>query len=157
MGTTGPLVFTGISTFSSDFQSILTRQDSIEQLPIKALQNQESTNLSKKQALIAINPAVASVGSAIAALGTLASNQGVSASSSDTTTVSVLNIGATAPASYTISNIQSLAAVASETSVGGYSNTTTTPVSISGHVDLVVGSNTYHLDLTNSNNLNGLR
>jgi flagellar hook-associated protein 2 len=156
MGTTGPLVFTGISTYSSDFQSILTRQDSIEQLPIKALQNQESTNLSKKQALIAINPAVANVASAVAALGTLASNQGVSISSSDSSTVSVLNIGATASASYTISNIQSLAAVASETSVAGYSNTTTTPVSISGHVDLLVGSNTYHLDLTNSNNLNGL-
>jgi len=156
MGTTGPLVFTGISSFSTDFQTILTRIDSIAQLPVKKLQNEEADNLGKKQALIAMNPMVADLASAVSNLGTISSTQSVSASSSDSNTVSISNIGASAPTSFTVSNISSLATVASEMS-GSYSSTSTQPVSIGGHVDLVVGSNTYHLDLTARNNLAGLR
>ena len=157
MGTTGSLYFSGISTYSSDFQSIIDRAVSIAQLPVKKLQNEQTDNLNKKQALIALNPAVAGLGAAVATLGTLAANHGVSASSSDSTTVSVLNSGATAPATYTISNISSLAAPASETSVANYADSKKTPVSISGHVDLVAGSNTYHLDISSNNSLVGLR
>src|ERR1700676_4882566 len=106
MGTTvtAPQYFTGLSTYSSDFQSIIQREVSIQQLPITALQTEQTNNLNQKQALIALNPNVASVGAAIGALGTLAANQGVSASSSDSSTVSVTNIGATAPGTYTVSN-----------------------------------------------------
>lgn len=157
MGTTGSLYFSGISTYSSDFQNIIERAVSIAQLPVKKLQNEQTDNLNKKQALVALNPAVASLGSAVASLGTIAANQGISASSSDSTTVSVVNTGATAPATYTISNIRSLATPASETSVASYADSKSTPVSISGHVDLVVGSNTYHLNISSNNNLLGLR
>jgi flagellar hook-associated protein 2 len=158
MGTTvtAPQYFTGLSTFSSDFQSIIQRAVSIQQLPITALQTQQTNNLNQKQALIAFNPDVASVGAAVGALGTLAANQGVAASSSDSSTVSVTNIGATAPGTYTVSNISSLATNASETSVTGYANAATTPVSQTGQVNLVVGSNNYSLNLTGKNNLNGL-
>jgi flagellar hook-associated protein 2 len=156
---TSPLVFTGISTYSNDFQTILQRAVSIAQLPGKKLQNEEADNVSKKQALIGLNPSVASLGAAIAALGTVAANHGLTASSSDSGIVSVLNTGASSPAAYTISNITSLAAAASETSLQGYANSTTQPVSVAGQnkVDLVVGTNTYHLDLAGKNNLNGLR
>ncbi len=157
MGTTGSLFFSGISSYSSDFQSILQRAVSIAQLPIKKLQNEQTDNLSKKQALIALNPAVANLGASVVALGTLAANQGVAASSSDASVVSVTNTGATSPGTYVISEIQSLAKAASETSLAGYANPATTAVSGTGHVDLVVGSNTYHLDLTGKNNLNSLR
>jgi len=158
MGTipTGTQYFTGLSTYSDDFQTIIQRANSIAQLPIQKLQAAQTTNLNQKQALIAINPNVASLGAAVAALGTLSANQGVSASSSDSTTVSVTNFGATGPGTYTVSNISALAKAASETSVAGYSDTTTTAVSKSGHVNLVVGSNTFNLDLTGSNNLDGL-
>jgi len=158
MGTTAtaPQYFTGLSSYSSDFQSIIQRAVSIEQIPITALQTQETNNLNQKQALVALNPDVAAVGSAVAALGTLAANQGVAASSSDSTTVSVTNVGATAPGTYTVSNISSLASTASETSVTGYADPTSTPVSQTGQVNLVVGSNTYSLNLTGNNNLNGL-
>ncbi len=158
MGTTAtaPQYFTGISTYSSDFQSIIQRAVSIEQIPITALQTQETNNLNQKQALVALNPDVAALGSAVASLGTLAANQGVAASSSDSSTVSVTNVGATAPGTYTVSNISSLASTASETSVTGYANAATTPVSQTGQMSLVVGSNTYSLNLTGNNNLNGL-
>jgi flagellar hook-associated protein 2 len=156
---TSPLVFTGISTYSNDFQTILQRAVSIAQLPVKKLQNEQADNVGKKQALIGLDPSVANLGAAVAALGTVAANQGLTATSSDSSIVSVLNTGASSNANYTISNITSLATAASETSLQGYANSATTPVSIAGQnkVDLVVGSNTYHLDLTGKNNLNGLR
>jgi flagellar hook-associated protein 2 len=156
MGTTAAQYFTGLSTYSSDFQSIIQRAVSIQQIPITALQRQQTDNLNQKQALIALNPDVASLGSAVAALGTMAANQGVSASSSDSSTVSITNIGATAPGTYTVSNISSLAATASETSLTGYADTSTAAVSQTGQVNLVVGSHTYGLNLTGKNNLNGL-
>ena len=155
--TTTPLYFTGVSTYSSDFQSIIQRQVQIAQLPVQKLQNTQTDNLNKKQALIALDPSVASLASAVTALGKLAANQGVSASSSDSTIVSAVNTGATAPATYTISNITSLAAPAAETSLSSYADAQKTPVSNSGIVNLVVGSNTYKLDITAHNNLAGLR
>lgn len=160
MGTTnsvGSLVFTGISQYSSDFQSILQHAQAVNQIPIQALQTQQSANLSKKQALIALNPMVANLGSAVAALGTIASGGGLTASSSDSTAVSILNNGATGPSSHTISNI-TLATAASETSRNKYADATTAPVWVAGQnkFDLVVGSKNYSLDLTGNNNLTGL-
>ena len=158
MGSLGSLVFTGISSYSSDFQTILDRANSIAQLPIKKLQNTQTDNLSKKQALIGINPGVDSLASAITALGTVASTKGLAATSSDYSLVTVTNTGATNPGIHTVSDIQSLAASAWGTSTG-YADTGTTPVSVAGQnlVDLVVGSNTFHLDLTDNNTLGGLR
>jgi len=154
--TTAPLYFTGLSSFSSDFQSIIQRAVQIADIPVTNLQNQQAANTSKEQALTALEPGVSALGADVAALGTLASTQGLSASSSDSTTVSVVNTGATAPATYTVSNITSLATAASETSLQGYS--ATQAVSASGLVNLVVGSNTYQLNLTASgkNNVAGL-
>ena len=150
--------FTGISTYSSDFQAILQREDAIAQLPITTLENSESSNLSAKQALIALNPVVATVATSVAALGQLASGQGLAATSSDSTTVSVVNTGATSPANYTISNI-TLGTAASELSLTGYANASTTPLGVQGQnkFTLVVGSNTYNLDITGNDNLTGLK
>jgi flagellar hook-associated protein 2 len=157
MGSTGSLTFTGISSYSSDLQTILQRAVSIAQLPVKSLQNHQTDNLNKKAALVALNPAVANLGSAVAALGSLAANGGgLVASSSDSSTVSVTRTGATSPATYTVSSIQSLATSAWATT-GSFADNKTV-VSTSGHVDLTVGSNTYHLDLTGTgnNSLTGL-
>jgi flagellar hook-associated protein 2 len=149
--------FTGISTYSSDFQAILQREDAIAQLPITALQNSETNNLAIKQALIALNPVVATVATSVAALGQLASGQGLTATSSDTSTVSIVNTGATAPANYSISNIV-LGTAASELSLSGYANASTTPIGVEGqnNFTLTVGSATYNLDLSGNDNLTGL-
>ena len=156
-GTTGSLAFTGISTFSNDFQSILQREVAIAQLPVKAPQNRQADLLGKKQALIALNPIVANLASAVASLGSIAAGQGLTASSSDSNTVSVVNTGASSPASYKLSNI-TVATVASETSLAGYVDSTMAPVWVAGQnkFDLVVGSSTYHLDVTGQDNLTGL-
>jgi flagellar hook-associated protein 2 len=158
MGTTGTgtLYFTGLSTYSNDFQSVIGRAVSIAKIPLANLQNQQTDNINKKAALVALEPMVASLASAVTALGTVAATQGVTASSSDSSTVSVVSTGASSAATYTISNIQSLATLASETSLAGYADPANTRVSISGHVNLVVGSNTYNLDVTGNNSLIGL-
>jgi flagellar hook-associated protein 2 len=149
--------FTGISEYSSDFQAILQREDAIAQLPITTLQNTESNNLNMKQALIALNPIVANVASSVAALGQLASGQGLTASSSDSSTVSVVNTSATAPATYTLSNIV-LGTQASELSLNGYANASTTPLGVEGqnNFKLTLGSQTYNLNLAGNDNLTGL-
>ncbi len=151
-----PLYFTGVSTYSSDFQQIIANAVAVAEQPVTALQNQVTDNSSKNASLQAMDPDVAALGNDVAALGALASSQGLAASSSDPGTVSVINTGATAPATYTVSDITSLAAAASETSLIGY--TATQAVSTSGTVSLVVGSKSYSLDLTGAgdNNVAGL-
>jgi len=149
---TAPLPFAGVSQFSSDFQQVLTRAVQIAQLPVQALQNDQTTVQSEQQALTALEPDLTSVGSAIAALGTLSANGGLEANSSNSSIVTAVNTGASGEASYTISDITSLASPARETSLTGYANTTTTAVSASGYVNLVVGSNTYQLNISGSNN-----
>jgi flagellar hook-associated protein 2 len=153
---TAPLPFAGVSQFSSDFQSVLTRAVQIAQLPVQALQNDQTTLQGEQQALTALEPDLTSVGSAIAALGTLSANGGLGASSSNSSIVTAVNTGASGEASYTISNIMSLASAAQETSLTGYANSATAPISASGYVNLVVGSNTYQLNISGNNNLTGL-
>jgi flagellar hook-associated protein 2 len=150
-----PLYFTGLSSFSSDFQSIIQRAVQIASLPVQNLQNQEATNSAQLNALNAMDPGVTAVGADVVALGALANSQALAASSSNSNIVSVVNTGATAPATYTISDI-TLATAASETSLQSYS--TSASVSASGLVNLVVGSNTFQLNLTatGQNNVAGL-
>lgn len=151
-----PLYFTGLSTYSSDFQSIIQRAVQIADIPVQSLENQESTISAQEEALSALEPAVTAVGNDVTNLGTLASTQGLAASSSDPSVVSVQNTGATAPGTYTISDIESLATAASGTSLAGY--TSSQSINSSGLVTLVSGSNTYQLNLTGSgqNNIAGL-
>src|SRR5438093_201464 len=70
-----PLVFTGISSFSSDFQTVLNRAVSIASLPLKRLQNDDVDILQKKQLLGSLNSAVGALGASVAALGTVAENK----------------------------------------------------------------------------------
>lgn len=152
-----PLVFTGVSDFSDDFQTILNRAVSIARLPLIQLQNEQSDLLTKKQLLTELRSAVAGVASALEALGTAGRTRALAASSSNTARVTVSLNGATQAASYSISEITSVAKAASETTLNGYATADQTAVSADGILELVVGSNTYTIDVTGANNLNGLR
>ena len=156
---TAPLTFTGVSTFSNDFQTILSRQVSIAQIPIQQLQNQQSDNTQKKQLLTGLNSAVDALATSIAALGTIGANKALSASSSDPLSISATNTGATQATTYTISNVTSIASASSEKSITGYADTTTAPVSQNGNLSLVFGTGpAIPITLTAAqNNLVGLR
>jgi hypothetical protein len=88
-----PLRFTGVSTFSADFESIATRAVQIASLPIKQMQNEQSALLSKKQSLSGINSSLQGLSTAIEKLGQIGRTRALSVSSSNTTRVSVLADG----------------------------------------------------------------
>jgi flagellar hook-associated protein 2 len=153
-----PLAFTGVSTFSSDLQSILSRAAQIAQLPVQQLQNKQSDLLQKEQLLTGLNSVVDQLGTSVTGLGALGANKGLVATSSDTSMVTVANTGATSPTTYTISDITSIAKPASETSLSGYADSTASPVSTSGNLQLVIGGTTVPITLApDQNNLVGLR
>ena len=153
-----PLSFTGVSQFSNDFQTILNRAVSIAQLPITALQNQQTNLVQEKQLGTSFESAVSALATSVQNLGALGSSQAVSGTSSDTSLVTIAGTSATATSSYAITSITSVAAAASETSAIGYASATATPVSSNGNMELVVGGTSKKFSLgVGQNNLAGLR
>ena len=151
-----PLTFTGVSQFSSDFQTIMERAVKIAQLPIQALQNRDGDVLQKKALLGGVSAAVSGLASTLETLGQTAANKALTASSSQASVVSVLNSGATSAASYTINSVTSIATSASERSLTSYGDSAATPVGSTGAFRLVVGDEDYDFTLAN-NTLVGLR
>ena len=157
-----PLTFTGVSAYSDDLNTVLKRAVSIASLPLTRLQNDDADLLSKKTALGSLTSSVASLASSLTSLGTVANNKALTATSSDSTKVSVAYSGATTAATYTISEITSVASSASEVSTLGYADTTTSPVSVAGTTPgtfkLYIGTQDYTFTLAPAdNNLTGLR
>lgn len=155
---TAPPTLSGVSKFSTDLQSVLNRAVAIAQLPVNRLQNTDLNILQQETQLSTLGSAVSDFQSSLTALGKVAQSQALVASSSNSSVVSVEDTGATSPASYTISNMTSIASAASETSQSGYADANATPVSSTGTLNLVVGSHTYAISLAPAaNNLAGLR
>ena len=154
-----PLAFTGISQFSDDFQTILDRSVAIASIPLQEMQTEQADLIIKKQILTSLRSGVADLASRIATLGTVGGNKALAATSSDTGNVTVTLNGATDAGSYIITDITSIAAAASENTQTGYATADETDVSTDGVMELVVGSQTYEIDLTGEgeNNLNDLR
>ncbi len=156
MGLT-PLTINGVSKYSSDLQAILNRAVQIAQIPVTQLQNKDSDLLQQKSLLGGLNSSLSAFQSSLTSLASIAGNQAVSATSSNPAAVTVSATGATTQATYTIDSVTSAAAPASERTLTGYGDSTSTPVSSTGTVNLVVGNNTYNIDLTSNNSLVGLR
>jgi flagellar hook-associated protein 2 len=154
-----PLVFTGISRFSADFQTILNRALSIASIPVKQLQNQQLDLLSRKQLLTELRTSVGTLASTLSALGTLGANKSIKATTSHANRVSVQTNGANQTGTHTITEITSVAKAAAETSNSGFATAGTTAVSGTGNLELVVGSATYsRVGMTaEENNLNAIR
>jgi flagellar hook-associated protein 2 len=152
-----PQTFVGVSQYSSDLQSVLTRAVQIAELPVTALQSQDEAVVSKVAALGSLQSSVNAVAGDLTSLGTLAASQALSATSSDPATVTGTVDGNLTPTTYTISNITSVASAASETSTASFADASTTTVSPSGTMQLTLGSQTATINLTSTtNNLQGL-
>lgn len=152
-----PLVFTGVSKFSEDFQTILDRAANIARLPATALENQQRDLLQQKLLVSSLSSTVESLAGAVESLGELASERALKAVSSNTAKVTAASVNASAPALYTITNITSIARQAAETSVSGYADASSAPVSSTGSVKLIVGDEEYTIDVSGANNLTALR
>ncbi len=152
-----PLVFTGVSDFSEDFQLILERSVQIASVPLQVLQFEQTDLLTKKQLLSDLGVVVDDLADALEDLGELGAGKALSASSTNTSRVTVSLNGATEAGTYTISDITSVAKYASETTVSGYATDDSTAVSTDGTMELVLGTDTYEVDVTGDNSLIGLR
>ena len=152
--TAATIPFNGISQYASDFQSLLNTAVQKAEVPVTQLQNQDEIVLSQETSLGSLNTAVSSLASSLTTLGTDAANADLSATSSDPTTVSVTDTGATSPATYTINSVTSVASAASETSTSFYANSSSTPVSSTGTMTLVVGTQQIPIDMSASGNNN---
>ena len=155
---TSPLVFTGVSNYSSDFQTIISRAVSIAQLPVKALQQDQQEILSKKTALGSLQTVVASLASSMKKLGDMGPTKSLVATTSNYSLANATISGTAQPGVYTLGNITSLATRASSVS-GTFADPATTAVAGSEkYFQLAVGSQTYDINLTDeANNLYGLR
>ena len=164
MGTTTstltPLTFTGLSPYSGDFQQIITRAVDIAQLPITQLSYEASDISNEEQLATGIQTAVGNLATTLTNLNNLGTNQSLTGSSSNTSLVQVNNSSLASPASFTISNILSLASTAAYSTTKGYADATKTTVSSTGTMQLKINGTTVspNIDLTGSgkNNLNGL-
>ena len=148
------IAFNGISQYASDFQAVLNKSVQVAQIPLTLLQTHDSAVLSQQTAFGTLNDSVGSLVTSLQNLGTVASNQALSATSSDPTVVSVADSGATSAASYNINSITSIAAAASERSTRSFG--ASTAVSATGEMQLVSGSKTYDLTFSGHNTLQGL-
>ncbi len=153
-----PLVFTGVSKYSDDFQTILSRSSTIANLPVKALQNQQSDTVQKKLEATTLQDAVKALSDSLTNLASIGDHQAITASSSDASKVTIVSASATAPATFTVSDISSVAKAASETSVTGYADSQNSAVSATGNMSITAGGQTVKFSLTpTQNNLVGLR
>ncbi len=152
-----PLAFTGASKYSTDFQSILDRTVKIATQPISALQRQQSNILQQKQIAISLNGGAQAVSEAISDLGSLGETKALVANSSNSTKLSINSTNATAPATYTITDVTSIAHSSSATS-SGFADSGTSTVSADGKLKLTFDGKDYVINLApEKNNLTGLR
>ena len=152
-----PQTFVGVSQYSGDLQSVLTRAVQIAELPVTALQSEDTAVVSKVAALGTLQTSVNTLAGDLTNLGTLAQSQALSATSSDPSDVTATVDGNLAPTTYNISDITSIASAASETSKASFANAMSTQVSPSGTMVLTLGSQTATINLTSAtNNLQGL-
>lgn len=140
-----PLTFSGISSFSDDFQVILDRSVSIASLPAKALEQEQAGLMTRKMAAAELRSAVADLAAALRQLGQLARGGALQAYSSSFAVQATAGAGAL-PGIYRITNISSLATQTVARSASGYPDADSTPVS-SGPMELVVGGQTYAISL----------
>ena len=133
---------------------MLNKSVQVAQIPLTLLQTQDSAVLSEETAFGTLNDSVGTLVTSLQNLGNVASNQALSATSSNQSAVSVTDSGATAAASYTINSITSIAAAASERST--HSLSSSAAVSATGEMQLVAGSKTYDLKFSTNNTPQGL-
>ncbi|MCX6586943.1 MAG: flagellar filament capping protein FliD [Acidobacteria bacterium] len=152
-----PIRFSGVSSYSADFQKILDRTVAIGAQPINAIQRDQTKLVQQRTLAVGIQTSAEALKKAVSDLGDLGRSRAVGGVSSNSSKVSVGAVTATTPATYTISDVTSLARSSSATSAG-YASSTTGTVSLSGNVRLGFAGKEFDISLSaQENTLTGLR
>ncbi len=153
-----PLTFSGVSSYSQDFQTILTRVTTIASFPLEQLKNEQSDVVAKRQLTEELSAAVDLFREKISTLAEIADAKAINGATSNSAKLSIDTVNTDLATVYSITEVTSLATAASETSLAAFANSASTAVSPSGSLRLTVGSQTYDLTLApDENNLIGLR
>jgi flagellar hook-associated protein 2 len=140
-----------------DFQKILERTIAIASQPITQLQTEQANVLTQKTLALGLQSSVSGLATAVKALGDLGASKALGGTSSNTSKVTIGSVTANSPATYTLSEITSVARGASATSAG-YASSSESAVSATGTVLLTFDGETHEITLTpEENNLTGLR
>jgi flagellar hook-associated protein 2 len=157
MGLT-PLAFSGISQYSSDFQTILQRVTTIASFPLTQLRNERQDVATRRQLTQELNSSVRLLGERLTTLKDVAANRAVAATSSNNAKLTIDSVNTDTLTAYSITEVTSLAKPATETTVSSYANSVSTLVSATGNLRLNVGGTDFNISLSESqNNLIGLR
>jgi flagellar hook-associated protein 2 len=155
-----PQTFTGVSSYSSDLQSILSRSQQIAQIPVKILQNDQTTLQNEISALTSMQSSVGAVATALTRLADLNAQGALSGTTSNSNvTVAVDGTGAS-PGTYVISDVTSLASYSTATMTNPVADPSATAVAPTdtNTLYLVTGGAPVQIQLTaDTNNLYGLR
>ncbi len=157
MGLT-PLAFSGISQYSSDFQTILQRVTTIASFPLTQLRNEQQDVATRRQLTQELNSSVRLLGERLTTLKDVAANRAVAATSSNNAKLTIDSVNTDTLTAYSITEVTSLAKPATETTVSSFANSASTAVSATGSLRLNVGGTDFNITLSESqNNLVGLR
>lgn len=155
-----PLVFSGISKFSQDFQTIVSRTVAIASLPVNALRSDQEDALATKTALIDLKLGVSDLAASLKRLGSLGDANSLGLSSSSTKVgATITDTSVAAPGVYQITEIASLATRASATSTVGVADAAATPVAGDPYtMRLLVGTREFDFTLApGENTLEGIK
>ena len=143
-------VFTGSSTFASDFQNVITRAVSIASMPLNQYQNEKTTMTAQSDALTGLDNTFTALQTAIQNLGTATGPASYTSSSSDPTSVQAnVSTGALA-ATYTV-NVVSLGSATSTLSnatLTAVSDPYSTSISTSTNYSLTVNGTSFSIQPT---------
>ncbi len=153
-----PLRFSGISTFSDDFQAIVDRSVGIASLPLKAIQQDQMRLLSEKAAVGTLNSLVAKLASSLERLGQQSANAAVRATSSSSR-VSVAATQSAIPGNWRIDSVDSIAEASIATATAGLATASETELAGAGNfLRLKVGAEVQEIHLQpGEDNLIGVR
>ena len=152
-----PLTFSGVSSYSADLQKILDRTVAIASQPISQLQSEQVKIVQQKAIATSLQTSTSNLANALSALGDLGGSKALGGSSSNSAKVSIGSVTATSPASYSITEITSVARAASATS-SGFADGDTTPASSTGTVKFSFNGTDHTITLgSGENTLTGLR
>jgi flagellar hook-associated protein 2 len=139
------LYFTGVSSYSSDLNSVINRAVAIASFPLQIMQNTENTLQSKAFALKDLDTKFTAVQTALKSLGTAIGPSSYTASSSDPSTVVATAAAGALAATYTVevSDVGSSTTTLSQVGLTKVTDPFAASISSSSSFTLTVNGNTF--------------
>lgn len=150
MSTSPIQVFTGSSTFASDFQNVITRAVSIASLPLNQYQSEKTNMTAQSDALTGLDKTFSALQTAIQNLGTATGPASYTSSSSDPTSVqATVSTGAMA-GTYTVDvvSLGSATNTLSSATLPAVSDPYSTSISTSTSFSLIVNGTSFAIQPT---------